>query len=255
VKHIISFALRFIPRHVLQLFSHWVLKVVAIFYKGHKVSCSVCNHSFRKFLPYGRINSRPNALCPNCLSLERHRLMWLYLQRETDFFTAQNKALHIAPELCFIDRFKALKNLEYTTADLVSPLADVKMDVHDIPFEENVFDVAFCNHVMEHVDDDIKAMSEIRRVLKPGGWAIIQVPFFEPVPDQTFEDPGIQSPSEREKAFGQDDHVRMYGKDYPDRLRMAGFTVEENRFVEKLTPEEQERFALPVKEFIYVCHK
>jgi ubiquinone/menaquinone biosynthesis C-methylase UbiE len=157
--------------------------------------------------------------------------------------------------LCFIDRFKALKNLEYTTADLVSPLADVKMDVHDIPFEENVFDVAFCNHVMEHVDDDIKAMSEIRRVLKPGGWAIIQVPFFEPVPDQTFEDPSIQSPSEREKAFGQDDHVRMYGKDYPDRLRQAGFKVDENQFVKGLSAGEQETYALPVKEIIYVCHK
>lgn len=219
------------------------------------MTCSVCSKSFRKFLPYGRLKSRSNALCPNCLALERHRLMWLYLKQETDFFSATHKVLHIAPELCFIDRFKALPNLNYTTGDIISPLADVKMDVHDIPFEEASFDVAFCNHVMEHVDDDIKAMSEIYRVLKPGGWAILQIPFFHPIPDVTIEDPSITSPKEREKVYGQDDHVRLYGKDYPDRLRRAGFEVEENDLVDKLPEEMVKKYALPKDEIIYVCRK
>jgi len=100
--------------------------------------------------------------------------MWLYLQQKTNFFTANLKVLHVAPELCFIKRFEAMPNLDYITADIESPLAKVKMDLHDIPFEQGTFDVAFCNHVMEHVTDDIQCMKELYRVLKPGGWAIIQ---------------------------------------------------------------------------------
>ena len=131
--------------------------------------------------------------------------------------------LHVAPEQCFMDRFEEIHGENYITADIESPLAKVKMDIHDIPFPENTFDVTFCNHVMEHVDDDLKAMGELHRVLKPGGWGIIQVPFFPPIPDETFEDASITDPKERERIFGQDDHVRLYGKDYPNRLRKAGF--------------------------------
>lgn len=254
MKYIISFLIRKIPRKVLQLFSHWVLKIVAIFYIGNNVECSVCGKSFRKFLPYGRV-ARSNALCPNCLSLERHRLMYLFLQQKTEFFKDQIKLLHVAPEICFIDKFEALENIDYITADIESPLAKVKMDIHDIPFDENTFEVAFCNHVMEHVDDDIKAMSELHRVLKPGGWAIIQIPFFPPIPETTFEDWSITDKREREKVFGQDDHVRLYGKDYADRLRSAGFEVDENDFVQTLTEDDQKKFALPTDEVIFLCKK
>ena len=143
----------------------------------------------------------------------------------------------------------------YITADIESPLAKVKMDVHAIPFEENTFDAAMCNHVMEHVDDDIKAMSEIYRVLKPGGWAILQVPFFSPLDDTSIEDKSITAPKEREKAYGQDDHVRLYGKDYPDRIRQAGFEVVEDRFIEELGIDLVKRYALPPNEIIYYCKK
>ena len=177
MKYLISFFIRYIPRKYLQLFSHWVLKIVAVFYTGNKVTCPVCDHSFRKFLPYGR-KARTNALCPNCLALERHRLMWVFLKRETDFFEKQKKVLHIAPEICFIDKFEAIHKEDYITADIESPLAKVKLDVHEMPFENNQFDVVFCNHVLEHVADDRKAMSEIHRVLKPGGFAILQIPLF-----------------------------------------------------------------------------
>ncbi|WP_115870473.1 class I SAM-dependent methyltransferase [Marinoscillum furvescens] len=254
MKHLVSFVLRNVPRKYLQLVSHHALRVMALFYKGKGVQCTVCDSEFRKFLPYGR-ESRENALCPKCLALERHRLIWLYLNERTDFFTKERKMLHIAPELCFIDRFEALPNLDYITGDIESPLAKVKMDIHKIPFDANSFDVIFCNHVLEHVADDLLAMREMHRVLKPGGWAILQVPFFPPLPEQTFEDASITSPKEREKAFGQDDHVRLYGQDYADRLQQAGFQVVEEKLVFELPAETVKKYALPAEEIIYRVEK
>lgn len=254
MKDIISWILRHVPRKYLQLVSHFGVKVLSIFYRGEGVECNVCGSEFRKFLPYGR-SGRDNALCPNCLALERHRLMYLYLQRKTNFFKDNLKLLHVAPEYCFIDRFEKMKNLDYITADIESPLAKVKMDIHQIPFEANTFDVAFCNHVMEHVDDDIKAMSELHRVLKPGGWAIIQSPQ-DWARATTFEDPSITDPKEREKHYWQDDHLRLFGRDYGKRLEKGGFKVTEDRFVmNELTPQEVKRFALPANEVIYFCQK
>jgi SAM-dependent methyltransferase len=254
MKDIISWILRHVPRKYLQLVSHFGVKVLSIFYSGKGVECNVCSSEFRKFLPYGR-SGRDNALCPNCLALERHRLMYLYLQRKTNFFKDNLKLLHVAPEYCFIDRFEKMKNLDYITADIESPLAKVKMDIHQIPFEANTFDVAFCNHVMEHVDDDIKAMSELHRVLKPGGWAIIQSPQ-DWLRATTYEDPTITDPREREKHFWQDDHLRLFGRDYGQRLEKGGFKVTEDRFVmNELTSEEVKRFALPANEVIYFCQK
>lgn len=255
LKFLISFLLRKIPRKYLQLFSHIALRIVAIFYIGNKVECPVCGSHFRKFLPYGRLKSRSNALCPHCLSLERHRIIWIYLREKTNFFTADQKMLHIAPELCFIDRFEAMNNLEYITADIESPLAKIKMDIHDIPMDDDSFDVIFCNHVLEHVEDDFKALDEIKRVLKPGGWAILQIPFFYPLAETTFEDNTITDPREREIAFGQDDHVRMYGKDYGDRLASVGFDVLADDFVQSLNPEIVKKHALPIKEVIYKVTK
>lgn len=225
MKKLISLLIRNVPRKYLQLFSGVGLKVLGIFYAGKNVQCPICEHTYKRFLPYGRINPRPNALCPSCLSLERHRLIWLYLKEKTNFFSQGLSVLHIAPEPCFLKRFEAIHGNGYITADIESPLAKVKMDIHHIPFEENKFDVVLCNHVLEHVSDDIRAMSEIRRVLKPNGWAILQVPFFSPVPDITFEDNSITDPREREKIFGQDDHVRKFGKDYPQRIEKSGLTV------------------------------
>lgn len=254
MKKIISLTLRYIPRKYLQYVSHYVLRFISLFMRGNNVECPICQISYRKFLPYGRLNPRPNALCPDSLSLERHRLMWLYLKERTNFFTAPHQLLHIAPELCFIDIFKSMENIEYTTADLESPLADVKMDVHQIPFEAETFDVVFCNHVMEHVEDDIKAMSEIHRVLKPGGWAIIQSPQ-DDSRETTLEDPSITDPKERERIYWQADHVRLFGLDYGKRLEKAGFDVKEDRFVMELPKEKVERYALPAKEIIYFCAK
>lgn len=254
MKKLISFFLRKIPRTTLQRVSHFVLPVIGLFLRGNTYECPVSGKSYHRFLPYGRINPRPNALCPDSLSLERHRLMWLYLKDKTNFFTEKLKVLHIAPEICFMKKFQALHGDDYITADLESPLAKVKMDVHQIPFNENTFDVVFCNHVMEHVDDDIKAMSEIYRILKPQGWAIIQSPVY-PELEKTYEDPAITNPMEREKAYGQDDHQRKYGRDYGDRLRKAGFDVTDDDYVKSLPSEKVKRYALPEEEVIYFCRK
>ena len=251
MKKIISWLIRHVPRKYLQLVSGFGLKVVSVFYSGTNVTCPVCEKSFKKFLPYGRISPRENALCPNCLSLERHRLIWLYLQEKTSFFREGQKVLHIAPEACFIRRFEKLHGAQYITADIESPLAKVKMDIHDIPFEPNTFDVVLCNHVLEHVRNDIRAINEIHRVLKPGGFAILQIPFFSPVEDSTFEDASITDKREREKIFGQDDHVRKYGKDYPMRISKGGLNPFEDPFVDELPEATRKKFGLVKGEIIY----
>lgn len=254
MKSIISLVLRYVPRPALQRVGHFAARFLGLFHQGNKVECPVCDHHYAEFLPYGR-KGRDNALCPNCLALERHRLMYLYLKRKTHFFTDDLKVLHVAPEYCFIDRFERMKNLDYITADIESPLAKVKMDIHDIPFPENTFDVAFCNHVMEHVVDYVKATSELHRVLKPGGWAIIQSPQ-DLNKATTYEDASITDPREREKHFWQNDHLRLFGRDYAQELEKGGFAVKEDRFVmDDLTKEEVERFALPKRELIYFCQK
>jgi SAM-dependent methyltransferase len=254
MKHLISWALRFIPRKYLQLVSHFAMKIMAVFYKGNNVECPVCSATFSKFLPYGRLTARENALCPNCLALERHRLMYLYLKEKTNFFTDNLKLLHVAPEYCFIDRFEKMPNIESITADIESPLAKIKMDLHHIPFAENTFDVVFCNHVMEHVADYMQCMKEIHRVLKPNGWAIIQSPQ-DWTKATTFEDPTITDPKEREKVFWQNDHLRLFGRDYNKVLEKAGFRVKEDRFVQEMPKSKSERYALPLEEIIYYCEK
>lgn len=252
MKRLISLLIRYIPRKYLQRVSGPALKIAGLFLLGSRVTCPVCDRGFRKFLPYGRINPRPNALCPNCLSLERHRLIWLYLQHKTNFFQKQQPVLHIAPEACFIPRFEKIHGSDYITADIESPLAKVKMDIHTMPFAANTFEVVLCNHVLEHVNDDIAAMKEIARVLKPGGFAIMQVPFFHPIPDTTVSDPSITDRRTREKLFGQDDHVRRYGKDYAKRIEQAGLRAIEDDFVTTLTAEQRTRYGLVDGEIIFV---
>lgn len=249
MKKLISLLIRYVPRKYLQLVSGAGLRILGIFYTGNNVECPICGHHYKIFLPYGRINPRSNALCPHCQSLERHRLIWLYLREKTEFFRKQLDVLHIAPEACFMAGFEKQHGSRYITADLESPLAKVKMDIHQMPFPDGSFDVVLCNHVLEHVQDDIQAMREIRRVLRPGGWAILQVPFFHPVPDRTLEDPTIVTPAAREKAFGQDDHVRKYGKDYRERIERSGLKAEALTFAAEL--DSAERFGVSKNEVLY----
>ena len=256
MKRIYKFLLNKLPRPLLIRLSYIFKFFAPVLYRGDNVECPVCEKSFSKFLSYGsNVAHRENVLCPYDLTLERHRLMWLYLTRKTDFFSAESlKVLHIAPEQCFLPHFKKQNNLDYTTADLVSPIADIHFDLHDIPLEDNQYDVVFCNHVMEHVDDPIRCMSELNRVMKPGGWAIMQVPQ-DMSRTETYEDKSITSPDEREKHFWQKDHVRLFGKDYPSYLEKAGFKVDEFDLNTEFDATEVVKFRLMQKEILYIARK
>ena len=162
--------------------------------------------------------------------------------------------MHIAPEQCFHKKFQKQENLDYTTGDLMSPIADLHFDLHKIPLEDNQYDVVFCNHVMEHVDNDVQCMSELYRIMKPGGWGIMQVPQ-DLTAEKTYEDPTITDPKEREKHFWQYDHVRLYGMDYPDRLKSVGFEIEVYDYREEFSAEQAERYRLHKDEMLYVVKK
>lgn len=228
--------------------------IIYLFFKGNKFYDPIDGRGYRSFLPYGYQNQRANALSPGTLSLERHRQMWLYLQKETTFFKDKLKVLHIAPEQSFINRFKKMKNLDYITADLYSPIVDVKADILNLPFEDESFDVVFCNHVLEHIEDDRKAMSELYRVMKKGGWGIFQVPIKNSL-SETYEDFSITDPKERQKHFGQYDHVRWYGMDYFKRLESVGFDTEINFYSKKFSPNEIKKYALVENEILPIVKK
>jgi len=251
---IFKFVLNTIPRPYLIKMSYLARPVLSVLLKGDTYIDPIDGKGFKRFLPYGYGKQRPNVLSPSTLSLERHRLLWLYLQKETTFFEKELKVLHMAPEQCFLSIFKKMKNLDYTTADLYSPIVDVKADILNLPFEDKAFDFVLCNHVLEHIEDDAKAMSELFRVLKPGGIGIFQIPQDLSL-EQTYENSSITSPEERTAHFGQYDHVRIYGKDYFDRLRKAGFKVNEIDYSAKLSPDLVEKYCLAKGEILPVCTK
>ncbi|MCR1023871.1 methyltransferase domain-containing protein [Cellulophaga baltica] len=254
MSKIFKYILNTIPRPILIKLSYLARPVLAFSMKGDTYIDPIDGKSFKRFLPYGYESPRENVLSPSTLSLERHRLLWLYLKNETDFFTKKYKVLHFAPEQAFYKRFRALENLNYTTTDLDSPLADIKADICDLPFADNSFDIIFCNHVLEHIPDDTKAMEEIYRILKPNGWAVLQIPQ-DLKRATTFEDDTITDRKERAKIFGQYDHVRIYGRDYFTQLREIGFHVDEVDYTSKLTPETIDKYRLAKGEILPVVRK
>lgn len=246
--------LNVIPRPWLIKASYAAKPFLNLYYKGSNYTDPINGKSYRKFLPYGYEHQRENVLAPGTLSLERHRLLWLYLTDHSDFFKQPKKVLHVAPEQCFYKLFRNQKNLEYTTTDLFSPLADVKADICDLPFADNSYDVIFCNHVLEHITDDTKAMNELFRVLKPGGWGIFQIPQDVTKAD-TYEDFTITDPKERQKHFGQYDHVRIYGLDYFKRLENVGFQVNQFKTTEHFSSAAIKKYALMKNEILPICTK
>ena len=237
-----------------------------ILYIGCRFECPLCGGHFRKLLPGGLsitvleennavgAGYRVNAVCPRCYSYERTRLLYLYLKNKTGFFNDRLKVLHVAPEACLQRIIMKCPNIDYLSADLSSPLAMVQMDVTNIEYEQNSFDVVICSHVLEHIIDDHKAMSELHRVLKPGGWAIIQVPI-SLSHDRTYEDPEIRTEKERQKAFGQRDHVRIYARDFEDRLKKVGFSVDVYSFVKEFGDSAVNKYCLLKDEHLYICSK
>lgn len=246
--------LNLLPRPLLIRISLVGRPFVDFLLRGNRYTDPINGKSYRKFLPYGYENIRENVLSPGTLSLERHRLLWLYITTETDWLAQPFKVLHFAPEQAFYKRFKKNKYWNYTTTDLNSPIADVKADICNLPFSNDKFDLIICNHVLEHIPDDTKAMSELFRILKPGGYAVLQVPY-EKERLETFEDDSITDPEERRKIFGQYDHVRVYGMDYFDKLAAVGFQVNAVDFTKKLRDTEIEKYRLPKGELIPICKK
>ena len=254
MKKLIKFLINTIPRPYLIWWSKFLAPLVDILYRGNKFTDPINGKSYRKFLPYGYVKQRDNALSPGTLSLERHRLLWLYLNNETNFFSKTLKVLHIAPEQCFYNLFKNLKNINYTTFDLNSPLADIKGDICNLPFKGNSFDFILCNHVLEHINDDKKAMKELYRVLNKNGTAILQVPINQKS-SKTFEDSSIVDKKERIEKFGQYDHIRLYGLDYFKKLESFGFKVDPLKYSKEFTESEIIKYGLLKDEIIPVCKK
>lgn len=256
MKRLIRWILNHIPRTVLQRLASWAVPAMGLLYVGRGKECPICGCRRRKFLPYGYVTSRENALCPNCLALERHRLIWLWLERETDLLTQPKRILHIAPEVALMRKFKqiysSLKDL-YITADLESPLATLHFDVQQIPLADEQFDVIICNHLLEHVESDHQALTELHRIMRLGGVGIILSPIDESRAT-TFEDDSITDEAERTRIFGQYDHRRIYGRDYSERLRRAGFEVEVIDYAAQLTPAERTLYAL-TDEKLYIVRK
>ncbi|MBW2960935.1 methyltransferase domain-containing protein [Mesonia sp. JHPTF-M18] len=254
MKKVFKSILNTIPRPLLIKASYIAKPFLVSLLKGKNYTDPIDGKSFSKFLPYGYENQRENVLSPSTLSLERHRLLWLYLKNKTDFFTSEKSVLHFAPEQAFYKRFRKLSNINYTTTDLNSPLADVKADICNLPFKDNEYDFILCNHVLEHIPDDTKAMQELYRILKPNGIAILQIPQ-ELEREFTFEDNSITNPKERAKIFGQYDHVRIYGRDYFDKLKSIGFEVIEADYTRELSEELINKYRLAKGEIIPVCIK
>jgi len=249
-------------------------KILGQIYKGSVYYCPFCEHHFRKLLPDGfdlpvikekqiiGAGRRDNCTCPRCFSKDRDRLIFLYLKHKTDLFDGHYKLLHIAPEAWLKELFQRIPNIKYTSgvkeADNMAYYYDRmtrEIDIIDLEMKDNLYDAIVCNHVLEHVSDDIQAMKELFRVLKPGGWAILQVPI-SPILEKSFEDSDIISKKSREKYFGQYDHVRIYGQDYFNRLESVGFQVKKHHPIkDNWQVPELEKYALNPDEELIVAHK
>lgn len=224
-------------------------------YRGDRVECPVCERRFDRFRKYtSEVSGNSYPMCPSCGSLGRHRLDWLFLCERTNLLWEPIRLLHVAPELGLGSGFQALGNVDYVSADYDSALANVQMDIQKIGYPDASFDAIVCNHVLEHVDDDRRALAELYRVLKRGGWALLQVPIGRS-DATTYDDPTITSARDRERLFGQYDHVRVYGSDYPARLIEAGFDVDVVAYADEFAPDQVLRMGLDRHELIHLARK
>jgi SAM-dependent methyltransferase len=225
-------------------------------FKGDQVYCACCGSTFKAFAPFG-VPRTPNRLCLQCDSLERHRLLWMFLEKQTSLFTKPSKLLHVAPERVFFKRFKQAKSIDYYPADKFPkgyPAGTKHLDLLQPGMPDHSFDAVICNHVFQYIIEDRSAIKNVYNMLRPGGWAILQVPI-DWNRDVSYEDYTITDPRERERIYGLSEHVRWYGKDYAHRLEEAGFRVEMHDFIDRFTPEETDRYGFWKGEKIFYCLK
>lgn len=254
---------RMLPSGVFRRLSAYYMRVK---YFGWKYRCPFCGGSYRRFYPAGfdfpvlkeqdivGAGLRENVRCPGCSSSNRERLIYLYLANEKGSNDRTLSVLHVAPEPRLQRLLKGRPNITHVSVDIASPDADRKMDIRKLEFPDESFDIVLCNHVLEHVPEDDVAMKEILRVLRPGGFAILQVPISLKL-ERTFEDPTVTDPKERERVFGQSDHIRIYARDYRDRLARAGFSVEVLDYAGKLGKEATMKYSLDPRESLYIATK
>ena len=200
----------------------------ALPYYGWGRRCPICCKPSQRFRPYSR-QKHYEAWCIHCGSLPRHRFVWLYFSGETDLLDGRVKRfLHVAPERCISTKIQGYQYLRqgYVTADILGPAAMLRMDITQLPYPNESFDVVYCSHVLEHVVDDTRALMELHRVLRKDGWAVLLVPI---TAAKTIEEPAATTAAERLAIFGQVDHVRRYGPDFVERLRESGFKVKVTR--------------------------
>ncbi len=227
--------------------------VRSVFYKGKRVYCICCNNSFKKFLPYGDVGKRPNAVCPRCHAMERQRLLWFYLDNKTDFFKEKYRVLHFAPEPVLEKKFLDMDNIDYLSADINPELAMVQADIQELPFDDNTFDIIFCSHVLAMVDDDEKALKELYRVLRPGGQAFIQERY--DIDGPTKEDRNATTDDARLQAYGKSYLRRLYGTDLGDRITAAGFDVTVTHYLDEFNEDQKTRYGLGNREEIFLSKK
>ena len=225
------------------------LRVSSILNAGSNVSCPCCGSSFRKFARFHGLNDQ----CPRCGSLMRQRAVTLYLRDVLRVPERGGDILHVGPASSVQGWLVSFPGIRYVSVDLDSPLADIKADITDLPFPDQSYDLIVCLHVLEHVQEDRKAISELFRVLRPGGKAVIQVP---PSPfEETLEDPTVTDPAERERRYGQYDHVRLCGSDYLERLEEPGFAVTREDYAERLNLATRSLYEIHAGEPFYACVK
>lgn len=215
---------------------------------GRRRHCPVCRHSVRRFLPMGA-PLRSEAMCPWCESLERHRFTWAYLERKTHLLKRSARMLHLSPERGLV-RALARTPVGTVTSDIKPGRGDLAADLAALPFPQAAFDLIYCSHVLEHVDDDRAAMAELHRVVDRDGVVLVQVPV---AGAHTVEDPSITSAAARLQAFGQEDHVRLYGMDVTNRLEEAGFSVTVLRARELFDRREVLRFGIEPEDMLFQC--
>lgn len=209
---------------------------------GSSVVCPVCGFSGRAFLPVGK---RRESMCPRCGAKERHRLLWYYITNKTGLTEGGNRILYFAPTGEIMHELSKNNNIVITT-DLTMDSVDVNADITRLPFDDGAFDAIICSHVLEHISDDCAAMCELRRVLAPKGDALIMIPK-DKDREYTFEDDSIITPEERYREFGQSSHVRVYGRDFVDRLSESGFDVEVATYANSLGPDIVDKHGMKVR--------
>ncbi len=238
-----------VPKELLRQTEPFLRKIYSVFYFGNQVECAICGNHYSKFVV---LKNGVDTLCINCGSLPRNRLLWLYMNNELNITHTHYSLLHFSPAKSIKRKINELKNIEYTTTDYEKG-EDKQYDITAINDADNRYDLIICYHVFEHILEDSKAMKELCRVLKSGGKALLQVPLKE---GDTYEDISVTSPTERLKHFGQDDHVRIYGKNnFEERLSNAGFSVKAFSYATTFSDEIIDRNGLNKQELIFICSK